>query len=117
MSIYGHYAQQYYGNKVSFPKESFLVAGISFNQDNCEDINYDDELNMVHEPTNKYDETAISIINNGKLIGYVPANPDYYKKLCSENITEPLKIINIKKIEGIYGIRVIPKCFYTKKYL
>ena len=30
MSIYGHYAQQYYGNKIDFPKESFLIAGNIF---------------------------------------------------------------------------------------
>ena len=26
----------------------------------------------------------------------------------------PLKIINIKKIKGTYGIRVIPKCFFNE---
>ena len=35
------------------------------------------------------------------------------KELCRDNITEPLKIINIKLINGNYGIRVIPKCFYV----
>ena len=113
MSIYGHYAKQYYGNKVEFPKESFLIAGISFYQDNCEEINYDIELNMVPEPNNEYDNTAISILFNDKIIGYVPKEPEYYKKLCNGNITEPLKIINIKKIKGDYGIRVIPKCFFN----
>ena len=84
MSIYGHYAQQYYGNKVDFPKESFLIAGISFYQDNCEGINYDIELSMVPEPNNEYDNTAISILFNDKIIGYVPKEPEYYKKLCNE---------------------------------
>ena len=108
MSIYGHYAQQYYGNKIDFPKESFLIAGISFYQENCEGIDTDVELSMVPEPENEYDKTAISIMNNDKLIGYVPMKPEYYKNLCNENISEPLKIINIKKIKGNYGIRVIP---------
>ena len=40
--------------------------------------------------------------------------PEYYKNLCKENITEPLKIINIKTIKGTYGIRVIPKCFFKE---
>lgn len=35
------------------------------------------------------------------------------KELFKENITEPLKIINIKLINGNYGIRVIPNCFYV----
>ena len=114
MSIYGHYAQQYYGNKIDFPKESFLIAGISFYQENCEGIDTDVELSMVPEPENEYDQTAISIMNNDKLIGYVPMKPEYYKNLCNENISEPLKIINIKKIKGNYGIRVIPKCFFKE---
>ena len=67
---------------------------------------------VEYHKENKYDKTAISIINNGKLIGYVPMEPEYYKNLCNENITEPLKIINIKIIKGNYGIRVIPKCFF-----
>ena len=25
MSIHGHYTQQYYGNKVEFPEEAFLM--------------------------------------------------------------------------------------------
>ena len=115
MSLYGHFAQQYYGNKIEFPEESFLIAGISFNQGNCEGIDYGVELTIKLEPDNEYDSSAISILNNEKLIGYVPAKPDKYKKLCNEHITEPLKIINIKKIKGIYGVRVIPKCFFREE--
>ena len=111
MSLYGHYAQQYYGNKIEFPEESFLISGISFYTENCEGITYETELNMETDPKNEYDLSAIKIIYGEKLIGYVPTKPDKYKKLCNENITEPLKIINIKKIEGNFGIRVIPKVF------
>ena len=50
---------------------------------------------------------SISIKNNNKKIGYIT------KELCKKNITEPLKIINIKHIHGNYRIRVIPKCFYV----
>ena len=110
MSIYGHYTQQYYGNKIDFPEKSFLVSGISFYKDNCLDITYDKELTMEFEPDNQYDETAIVVKNNNKTIGYVPNSQ--IKKICKENITEPLKILNIKIINGNYGIRVIPKCFY-----
>ena len=112
MSNYGHFTQQYYGNKIIFPEQSFLIAGISFHKENCSDISYNTELLMEFEPDNKYDSTAISIKNNDKIIGYVP-NSDI-KELCKNNIYEPLKIINIKKTNGNYGIRVIPKCFYEK---
>lgn len=111
MSIYGHYTKQYYGNKISFPEQSFLISGISFYKTNCSDITYESELTMEFEPDNKYDKSAISIKNNNKKIGYVPNCQ--IKELCKENITEPLKIINIKHIHGNYGIRVIPKCFYV----
>ena len=111
MSIYGHFAQQYYGNKIIFPEKSFLISGISFYKENCSNITYDTELLMKHEVDNKYDPFAISIMNNDKIIGYVPNSE--IKELCKNNITEPLKIINIKIINGNYGIRVIPKCFYV----
>jgi hypothetical protein len=110
MSIYGHFAQQYYGNKIIFPEKSFLISGISFYKENCSNITYDTELFMKHEPNNKYDPNAISIMNNDKIVGYVPNTE--IKELCKNNITEPLKILNIKTINGNYGIRVIPKCFY-----
>ena len=111
MSIYGHYTQQYYGNKIIFPENSFLISGISFYKDNCLDITYETELVMKPEPDNKYDPFAISILNNDKIIGYVPNTT--IKELCKDNITELLKIINIKLINENYGIRVIPKKFYV----
>ena len=111
MSIYGHYTQQYYGNKIIFPENSFLISGISHYRDNCLDISFETELVMKHEIDNKYDSFAISILNNNKIIGYVPNKT--IKEFCKNNIMEPLKIINIKKINGNYGIRVIPKCFYV----
>jgi hypothetical protein len=111
MSIYGHFTQQYYGNKIIFPEKSFLISGISFYKENCSNITHDTELLMKHEPDNKYDAFAISIMNNDKIVGYVPNTE--IKELCKNNITESLKIINIKKINGNYGIRVIPKCFYV----
>ena len=118
MSKYGHYIQHYYGNKINFPKESFLISGISFYKENCSNITYDTELNMKFEPDNIYDQTAIAVMNNDKIIGYVPNNVTMpnnvtIKKLCENNITEPLKVINIKKIKGNYGIRVIPNRYYV----
>jgi len=112
MSIYGHFTQQYYGNKINFPEKSFLISGISFHKENCCKITYDTELIMKPEPDNKYDPFAISIMNNDKIIGYVPTNNEI-KEMCKNNITEKLQIINIKQTNGNYGIRVIPKCFYV----
>ena len=111
MSIYGHYTKQYYGNKIIFLEKSFLVSGISFYKHNCLDITYETELIMELELDNEYDKTAISIKNNNNKIGYVPNSQ--IKELCKENITEPLKVLNIKLINGNYGIRVIPKCYYV----
>lgn len=114
MSNYGHYTQQYHGNKIIFPENSFLISAISFYQNNCTGIDYKTELTMDLEPDNKYDASAIAIKNNGLKIGYVPNSPNsQIKNMCHENITEPLIILNIKRINGNYGIRVIPKCFYV----
>lgn len=115
MSIYGHYTNQYYGNKIIFPEKSFLVSGISFYKDNCLDITYDTELLMELEPHNEHDSSAICITNDGKKVGYVPNSKikEVCKELFKENAKQPLKIINIKTINGNYGIRVIPKCFYV----
>ena len=108
-----NYIQQNGINKIEFPEESFLIAGISFYKDNCLDITYESELTMELEPENKYDSSAIVIKNNGKIIGYVPNTPkSKIKELCKEKINEPLKILNIKMIHGNYGIRVISKSFY-----
>jgi hypothetical protein len=110
MSIYGHFTHQYYGNKIIFPEQSFLIAGISFYKENCTNITYDTELFMKDEPDNKYDNTAVCILHNQKIIGYVPS---HMKELCKKHINESLKIINIKHINGNCGIRVIPLRFYV----
>ena len=112
MSVYGHFTLQYYGNKIIFPEKSFLISGITNFKDNCLDITYSSDLFMYHDVDNKFDKFAISILYNNKIIGYVP-NTIKIKELCKNNITELLKIINIKMINGNYGIRVIPKCFYV----
>lgn len=113
MSIYGHFTQQYYGNKIIFPKESFLISGISYYKNNCDNINYNTKLYMKHDVDNKYDNFAISILNNDKIIGYVPNKNKEIKDFCINNMDQALKIINIKQINGNYGIRVIPNCFYN----
>jgi len=116
MSIYGHFADQYYGNKINFPKESFLIAGISYYQQNLTDIDFDSEIIMKLEPDNKYDSQAIQVIFNNKVIGYVPKN-DVIKQMCIDNISSNLKVINIKKDyeSNNYGIRVIPNKYYTEE--
>ena len=114
MSNYGHYTMQYHGNKIIFPKESFLIKGISYNQDKLTNIGFDSLLSMEKEPCNKYDSKAIKIIYNNNLIGYVP-NQEEVKKICEDNINDNLKIINIKRESDNrnIGIRVIPEKYYT----
>jgi len=115
MSIYGHFNGQYDGNKIEFPKESFLIAGISHYQDNLININFDSKLILTLEPENKYDSLAIQILFNHKCIGYVPKDI-FLKNMCIENINNNLKIINIKKESETknYGIRVILDKYYTE---
>ena len=116
MSNYGHYNTQYYGNKIIFPKESFLVAGISYYQNNLVDIDLDSKLELKTEPENKYDSKAIQILFNNKCIGYVPNN-DFFKSICLKHINSNLKIINIKRESDNknYGIRVILEEYYTSE--
>jgi len=114
MSNYGHYTQQYYGNKISFPKESFLIAGISKYQQNCKNITYNTILKMQFEPNNICDPSAICIINDNNIIGYVPNADADIKNLCKNNINESLKIINIDRINSNLGIRVIISSLYDE---
>ena len=113
MSANIHYIQQYQGKKVDFPEQSFLIAGISFYQDNVEGIGYDSLLSMIREPENKYDSTAIRIEWDGKRLGYVPAKEGNYKELCGKYIDEKLRVINIKGAGKNIGVRVIPEKFYN----
>ena len=99
--------------KIIFPENSFLIAGISYNQNNLENINYDSEFDMKLDPKNKYDINATKILFNDKLLGYVPRainNEEFIKN----NINNKLKIINMKreKVGMNMGIRVIPKNLY-----
>ncbi len=38
MSNRGDYTSYYYGNKIKFPTESFLISGISYYQNNLKNI-------------------------------------------------------------------------------
>lgn len=111
MSIYGHYSHQYDGNRIQFPIESFTISGISHHKQNCEGICFNSELTMKYENDNTHDSSAIAIYFGEKKIGYVP-NEKTIKKICSENINNKLIILNIST--KIYGIRVLPECFYIK---
>ena len=113
MLIYGHYTGQYHGHKIMFPKESFLIAGISYYQNKLTGIDSNSVLTMRLEPENKYDNEAIQILYDDTCVGYVP-NTDV-KQLCKENITCRLHIINIKHERETHniGIRVILDKYYT----
>lgn len=116
MSIYGHYNQQYDGNRIEFPEQSFTIAGISRYEANCKDITYNTMLFMNPDPANVYDSTAIEIRWGDKLTGYVPNTGNKkIKEMCQKCINEPLKIINIGNRP--YGIRVIPLSYYEENSL
>ena len=107
MSNYGHFTQQYYGNRISFPLESFKIRGISYYQNDAKNVDYSSELIMKLE-MNEYSMNAIAIYHEKNKIGYVPQES---KDLCMEYITDKLHVINIKRINNIIGIRVIPQTF------
>ena len=115
MSNYGHYNEQYDGNKINFPEESFLIAGISHYQNNLLGINLNSILQLKTEPENIYDSNAIQILFNNKCIGYVP-NKEFFKSICIENINSNLKIIKIKREpeNKNIGVRVILEKYYTE---
>lgn len=53
----------------------FYVAGVQFRPEGAttiKNLEEGDELDLVPEPTNKYDPNAIQIVADGKHIGYVP---------------------------------------------
>tara|TARA_B100001057_G_scaffold499925_1_gene612547 strand:+ start:2675 stop:3055 length:381 start_codon:yes stop_codon:yes gene_type:complete len=112
---------QYSSNKIKFPNESFLIAGISNYQNNLDipSMKLGSDLQLKLEPDNIYDSNAIQILFNKKLIGYVPKKNNIVKKMCMENINNNLKIINIKRESDSknYGIRVILDKFYTDELL
>lgn len=105
--------------KTNFPKKSYKISGISFYQQNCKNITYKTELFMEQQFNNKYDKTAIMILDkNNNQIGYVPNNFKI-KKRCLRYLLKKkqntLKILNIKKINNIIGIRVIFKTKFKEK--
>ena len=73
MSIYGHYSKQYYGNKITYPEESFLISGISFYKENCLDFlckeNIEEPLKIIH----------IKYVNGNYGIRVIPKV--YYKEM------------------------------------
>lgn len=48
------------------------VAGISFYQDNLDDLSIGDKLDIVPQPENPYDPGALAVYRNGKQLGYLP---------------------------------------------
>lgn len=104
-----------YNGKCIFPKESFFINDISFYHKNLKDINYDSVLILKKEPENEYDTEAIQILYNNNCIGYVPNN-EYIKTMCSNNIQNTLKIIDLKRKIGRdkFEIRVILTKYYTE---
>jgi len=120
MSVHGHYTHQYYGNRVDFPTESFLISGSTYiNENNYTGITFSSELVMKTEFENEYDNTAIAVYWEDKKMGYVPNVPET-KETCLTALGDDdrLKVINLKKIPNEThrrGIRVIPAKFYIDR--
>lgn len=113
MSKYQHNSK--HENKIPFPAESFLIAGISHYQNNLDGINLNSILQLKTEPENIYDSNAIQILFNNKCIGYVP-NQEFFKSMCIENINSNLRILKIKREpeNKNIGVRVILEEYYTE---
>lgn len=73
----------------------FYVAGVKFHQlkECIDDIKVGDFLNLVLEPTNKYDPNAVRIeyctIEKSFMLGYVPAK-------ISASVTADMMISNLR---------------------
>lgn len=67
-------------------KEQFYIAGFKFHEGmlKIDKINEGDEVLLVHEPENPYDENAIRVGHQGDDIGYVP-------KAVNQNILPALE--------------------------
>lgn len=54
--------------------KTFFIAGVQHHQMNevLGELGLGDELELVQEPTNKFDPNAIKIIYEGTMLGYVP---------------------------------------------
>jgi len=48
------------------------VAGISFYQDNLDNLSIGDKLDIIPQPENPYDPGALAVYKNGKQLGYLP---------------------------------------------
>lgn len=48
------------------------VAGISFYQDNLDNLSIGDRLDIIPQPENPYDPGALAVYKNGKQLGYLP---------------------------------------------
>ena len=68
---------------------------------------------MEWDRNNIYGKKAIKILNNKKMVGYVPNSNEKIKNYCFENLDQELIIINKQSIQGKCGIRVILKDFNT----
>ena len=56
-------------------KYNFYIAGVQFHEAKTiiNDLAPEEELELVEEPTNKFDPNAVAILSDGVMLGYVPA--------------------------------------------
>ena len=54
----------------------FYVAGVQFREDwesRLSELEVGDDIDLIPEPTNKYDQYAVKVLFGSTMLGYVPA--------------------------------------------
>lgn len=91
-------------SKPKFPHTSFLLAGVSHYTSIVQTIHIGDSLFMTFQPDNPHDSTAICIMKDGNICGYVPMK---LKEKIAQHVPSHITVINKQLIkDDIYGIRV-----------
>jgi len=85
---------------------STYVTGITHHKKNFYSLDLDKEdftLDLVEEPTNKYDPDAIKVIVDGKHIGYIPAKKckKVKKILHTKNVIETRYVHEEEEIDDL----------------
>ena len=80
-------------------KYEFFIAGVQFHQAKTiiNDLSPDDELDMVEEPSNKFDPNAVALLYNEVMLGYVPAKFSASVTAFLETADNPVCIL--KKVD------------------
>ena len=101
---------------IDYPANSFKISGISHYQHNAKLVQYSSNLYAYREPNNPYDSKAIMLTYDNDIVGYVPKSMQYYVRELLEQGKSIFKVINIKSVAHIIGIRVIAEEEYQDDF-